>query len=96
MKVVIIAEGYRCVGTCTLVFDEDGKCNAPELPWATLKDFEIADEQAEHLGVEEFYGFVPVDPFVEGELDGHEVEYLHVDGVFMIYDVNTNKHYFFA
>lgn len=96
MKMVIIAEGYRCVGTCTLAFDDDGSCTVPELPWATLKDFEIADEQAEKIPVEEFYAHVPPDPFVESELDGHEVEYLFVDGVFMVYDETTNRHYFFA
>ncbi len=96
MKMVIIAEGYRCVGTCTIVFDSDGNCNAPELPWATIADFEIADAQAEKISVGEFYAHVPPDPFVEAELDGHEVEYLFVDGVFMVYDETTNRHYFFA
>lgn len=96
LTMVIIAEGYHCVGTCVTSFEEDGSCSTPELPWATLSDFEIADEQAEHLTVEEFYAHVPPDPHVEAELDGHEVEYLHVDGVFMVYDVDTNRHYFFA
>lgn len=92
---VIIAEDYRCVGSCAIVFNDDGKCVEPELPWATVKDFEIADEQAEHISLEEFYRFVQPDPFVEGECDGHECEYLTVDGVFMIYDAQTNRHWFF-
>lgn len=96
MMTVIIAEGYRCVGTCVTSFDDDGTCNVPELPWATKSDFEIADQQAEHLDIEEFYANVHPDPHVEEELDGHEVKYLHVDGVFMLYDDDTYRYYFFA
>jgi hypothetical protein len=92
---VIIAEDYRCVGSCAIVFNEQGKCVEPELPWVTVKDFELADEQAEHLTADEFYSVVKPDTFVEGELDGHMVEYLMADGVYVIYDADTNRHYFF-
>ena len=92
---VIIAEDYRCVGSCAVVFDEDGKCVEPELPWVTVKDFELADEQAEHLTPDQFYGTVHPDTFVEEEIDGHMVEFLTVDGVYMIYDADTNRHWFF-
>ena len=96
MMTVLIAESYHCVGTCVTSFDDDGTCNVPELPWANVQDFQVADSQAEQLTVGEFYANVPPDPHVEAELDGHEVEYMHVDGVFMVYDADTNRHYFFA
>ena len=96
MKMTIIAEGYRCVGTCVTSFDPGGRCIVPELPWATEDDFQFADAQAEHLSEGDFYANVNPDDHVEQEIDGHEVEFLEADGVYIIYDQDTNRHYFFA
>ena len=96
MKIGIIAENYHCVGTCVTSFNDDGKCIVSDLPWNDLKDFELAEEMAEHLSRQEFYSYVPFDPHVEDEIEFHAVEYLTTDGIFLIYDINTNRHYFFA
>jgi hypothetical protein len=96
MKIGIIAETYHCVGTCVTAFDANGRCIVPELPWSNLADFEIADGQAEHLSKREFHQYVPSDPHVEEEIKDHDVEYLQADGVYMIYDVDANRHYYFA
>ena len=95
-SVLIIAESYPCVGTCVTAFDDEGRCIVPDLPWATVTDFGIADSMAEHLSKSEFYTYVPLDPHVEAEIEGHTVEYLETDGVYMIYDIDTNRHYFFV
>ena len=95
-KVIMIAEGYRCVGSCKTVFDDFGTCIVPELPWINENDFAIAEEQAEHISEGEFYRNVNPDPFVEQELDGHECEFMEADGVYLIYDQDTDRHYFFA
>jgi hypothetical protein len=96
MRTVIIAEGYHCVGTCVTSFDDAGRCIVPELPWATEEDFQYADQQAEHITENEFYANVPPDEHIEQEIDGHECEFLEADGVYIIYDQDTNRHYFFA
>jgi hypothetical protein len=92
---IMIEDDYSCVGTCVTAF-LDGQCIVAELPWRDEEDFSIADANASELGEEEFYAIVDPDPHVEAEIDGHEVEFLQVDGVYMIYDIDTNKHYFFV
>jgi hypothetical protein len=96
MITVLIAESYRCVGTCTTSFNDEGACLIAELPWTNVVDFAIADGQAEQLTEDEFYGEVNPDPFVEKEIDDHECEFMQADGVYVIYDVDTDTHYFFA
>lgn len=93
---VIIADShYRCVGTSVTCFDDSGLCLEPELPWVCFRDFVIADQIAEPLNEISFYGNVPADPFIEAEIEGHYCDYFQVDGVYMIYDAETDVYYFF-
>ena len=54
--VVIIADShYKCIGTSMSCFSDDGKCTDPELPWASFRDFAMADQIAEPLSDLDFY-----------------------------------------
>ncbi len=96
MKVGIIAENYTCVGTSVTSFDENGKCVNSDLPWVDIQGFQDANSIADRLSRREFYCFVRPDIHVEDEVEGHVADYLESDGVYMIYDADTDRHYFFA
>lgn len=96
MKVAIIAETYHCIGNSRVAFDGDGCCLFTDLPWRNIEDFELAMDVVTSMSKREFHSFVPADPFIEAEVDEHNVSYLESDGIFMIHDKNTDSYYFFA
>ena len=96
LTTVIIAEDYHCIGSSKFLFDDYGICVSDELPWRSMYDFRLAFEQVEMLSELEFYNNVPVDPFIEQEIDGHYVEFMTADGVYMIFDQDTDVFYFFV
>jgi hypothetical protein len=73
-------EGKHFVGTCVNSFDEDGDCVVPQLPWSTVSDLGVADEEAMEISAEDFVKGADMDPRVEEAIAGHDIKFLVHDG----------------
>lgn len=91
----LIEQKKHCVGTCVNSFDEDGNCIVTELPWDDASAFAVADEESKEISKEEFFKEVELSPELLKRLSKHRVKFFVADGVYMIYDENTDIHYFF-
>jgi hypothetical protein len=85
------------LGTCVNSFDEDGYCDIPGLPYSDTTEFAQAEEEAKKISSQEFLkavGEVPKD--LKAELSDNLI-FLHdiENDLYMIYDDNTDVHYFF-
>jgi hypothetical protein len=78
------------VGNCVDSFDEDGDCITPFLPWGTVSDFAVAEENAKQIDEKEFLEHVD---------KVHNIRaakyYVTSDGVYMQYDPRKDVHYFY-
>ena len=88
---------YYFVGTCVNSFDEDdGTCVFDN--YQDVSDFAQSEEEAERIDAHAFYDAVAVPDQIARSLTNHELQYLrdiHRD-VYMIYDVDSDIHYFFV
>ena len=91
----IIHEKKYCIGTCVNSFDENGNLIGAELPWRDASSFAVAAENAKNISEKEFFKNVTISPEMMKKLSKHQLDYLIADGVYMIYDDNTDVHYFF-
>ena len=88
----------RFVGTCVNSFDEDGDCIIPELAWDHTSAFAVDEENAVPVQPMEFNKVVAITPDVAQTFTGHQISYLRTEDhhVYMIYDHDTDVHYFFV
>ena len=82
-------------GTCVNSFDEEGNC-ITNLPWLTVSDFAVDEENAEEINKEEFLKNVDISKELIKKLLKHKLKFMKADNVYMIYDDNTDIHYFFV
>ena len=89
---------YYYVGNCINCFDEDGDCICDELPFSTVSDFAVANEDTISLSEEAFYKLAYTDDFSFGDKDD-ECEYFRFfdyPDVIVAYNKDTDVHYFFV
>ena len=91
MKHNEIISKKQLVGTCIDSFDETGDCINLHLPWSNTSDFAVAEENANHLDKNQFLSVITIPK----KLSNHKLEYLNCDGIFTLYDAETDIHYFF-
>ena len=91
-----LCETKHYVGSCVDSFDEDGDCIIDDLPWSTVSDLGHADENAQDIGSVTFLQNVSLPNEIAADTSGHEIQYLEYDGVYMLYDVDADVHYFFT
>jgi hypothetical protein len=91
-----IFEGKHYIGSCVNSFDEDGDCIIDELPFSTVSDLAVAEENAKVINKNAFDETVTVPESIEHLTVGHEISYLVHDEVYMLYDLDSDIHYFFV
>ena len=85
------------VGSCKDSFDDDGDCIVRELPWSTVSDMAVADENATPTNKDNFLHAVSILGDVTQRVSGHDLSYsVTEDGVYVLYDDTTDTHYFFV
>lgn len=77
------------IGNCKDSFDEEGDCIMP-LPWGTVSDFAVAEENAKPISKEEFL------KHVDGAQKISSDYYVTTDGVYIQYDPRKDVHYFYV
>jgi len=85
------------VGSCENSFDPaTGDSLIP--CFVDVSDFAVKDENSIELSEDEFMTFVSEIPQdVQSAVKGHNISYFFYDGnVFVLYDSNSDVHYFFA
>lgn len=96
MRIKEILLEYHFLGTCVNSFDEDGNCVVPGL-YNDVSDFAVHEENAQQITKSQFLKHIGrIDHGIDKEISHNRI-YLHDsdNGVFMIYDVETDIHYFF-
>lgn len=96
------------VGKCNDVYDEDGQtCIVPELPFKTVMDQGIADDDSEEITKEEFFAMVNVPGWLIQLMQEttDNIDYLYYEpwDLYMLYFIPSNGedaghdiHYFFV
>lgn len=86
------------VGNCVNSFTEDGDCIVMQLPYYTVSDFACNMAEADLITAEEFFDNVPksVVDMLRLPISSDFEYYKDEDDVFMIYDCETDIHYFFV
>ena len=93
---VIVAKAHY-VGSCKNSFDSDSQCVISQLPWSDVTDFAQHVEDAAVLTRNEFLRSVVVPSHLSSTLASHDCNYGRTDdGVFFIFDEDTDTHYFFV
>lgn len=96
MKAAQILLEAKYMGNCTNIFDEEGDCLFPEL-YTDVSDFAVHEENAKKITAKEFYKqIMSIDQDLEDTIS-HNRTYLHdiENNVYIIYDNDTDIHYFF-
>jgi hypothetical protein len=96
MRLAEISKIAEFLGTCVNSFDEDGECTVPQL-YRDVSDFAYHEENAQKISSKEFYNKVGKIPTVIDSQIGKNREYLYDEDnkIYMIYDVDSDVHYFF-
>jgi hypothetical protein len=81
----------------TSSFDEDGDCTVTGLPWENVSHFAVSEGNSTRLSKVNFLDKVVLPDSIRNDIAGHNVTYLSSDDddVFMLYDEDTDVHYFF-
>ena len=83
------------VGTCINEFDEDGDCIDNQLPWQHVSDLAIGEDHKKEITRDDFFQHCEVSDGIKKLLGQHPLEFLIIDGIYTIYDEETDVHYFF-
>lgn len=87
---------YNFVGTCVNSFDENGNCTVIDLPWSDVTDFAQQEENATIIYEDQLKNDIYIPDFVLDEIKNHDLIFLKTeDDTIMIYDDETDIHYFF-
>ena len=89
-------KNYLYVGNCTNVFDEDtGECALSM--FNDVSDFAYQDENSENIDAKEFYERVIIPENLKTSLSKNlEYKYYDQSDIYVIYDDDTDIHYFFS
>ena len=88
------------VGNCKNSFDDEtGEIiNGLNIAYNSVTDFAAGDERAVEISEKDFRSAVEIPDYLDHEVDGHEVLYLLDEDQrqYMLYDSNTDTHWFFG
>ncbi len=87
----------KFIGTCNDSFDFEGECVIDLLPWRSVEDFHLAEEEADGISREFFNMNVDVPAEISRLTKNHiKAYYLTQDGIWMFYDETADIYYFFT
>lgn len=96
MRLAEISKNAEFLGTCVNSFDDEGECVVPRL-YRDVSDFAYHEENAQKISSKEFSNAVGKIPYAIDNQIGKSREYLYDEDndVYMIYDTESDVHYFF-
>jgi len=84
------------VGNCKNSFDEDGDCVVPQLGFRDVSELGYADEMAKRISLKDFTRLATIPAEILQDIKGHDVEYMSYNDMLILYDVDSDTHYFFV
>lgn len=89
----MVKDKFFCVGNCVDSFDDSGECTNNFLPFCTVSDFALAEEDTVKLSKEQFFELTCAEDL---DLDCTYHGYVDHDDLIVKYDLENDIHYFFV